>query len=77
MTEISDEMEETYAGASSRETHKDRVFECLRFKTTVGARGVGLSDPPGRVGGHVGFPSSHLVDPSRHELTQPHKGPKV
>jgi len=53
------------------------MFERLWFKTTVGAGGIGIGGPPGRVCSQVTFAGSHLVDPSCYELTQSHEGPWV
>jgi len=77
MTDIRHAVEETCAGAFSRGPCEDGVFESLRFQTAVGAGGIGLGGPLGWVCCPVVFPGSHLVDGSRHELTQAHEGTMV
>jgi len=73
MTNSRDTVEEACAGTLSRGTRGDSVFEHLRLQNAARAGGVRLRGPPGGVGSQVTFPSSHLVDATRHELAQTHE----
>jgi len=53
------------------------VVKGLWFQAATGEGPVGVKQPPGRVGGQVAFPGSHLVDSSGHKLTQAHEGLRV
>ena len=52
------------------------MLEGFRFQATAGAGGVGIGGPPGRVGGQVTLPGSHLVYPPSDELAQAHERPR-
>jgi len=55
---------------------KDGVFEGFGLQATAGPGGVCVGGPPGRVGGQVTFPGSHLVNPPGDELAQAHASPR-
>ena len=50
------------------------MFGDFQFKAPVGAGGGGSGGPPSVVGRPAAFAGSHLMDPSRNELAQTHKG---
>jgi len=52
------------------------VLEGLGLQATAGTGGVCVGGPPGRVGGQVTFPGSHLVNSRCDELAQAHEGPR-
>jgi len=52
------------------------VLEGFGLQAAMGAGGVGVGRPPGRVGGHVTLPGSHLVDSPGNQLAQTHESPR-
>ena len=52
------------------------MLEGFRLQAATGAGGVGVGRPPGRVGGHITFPGSHLVYSPGNELAQADERPR-
>jgi len=65
--------QEEVSGFRSGRAGEDGVLEGLWMDSAAGACQVWVLVEPGGVGGHLAFRCSHLVDPSRHELSQAHE----
>jgi len=77
LTNTSDAVEETCAGALPGWAGEDGVFKRFRFQAAAGAGGVSFRGPPGGVGTQITFPGSHLLDSPHSELVESNERPRV